>query len=324
MSATETATLMDRLRSFVGKPAGPEQVAHDVVNAPMIRHWAEALGDINPVYTDEHFATWSVHGGIVAPPTMLQVWTMRGLRPPAPPGENAQSALMAILDEAGFTSIVATNCEQTYERYLKPGDALSAMSVIESVSEEKKTGLGTGHFFATVTTYCDQTGAVVGRMMQRYLKFRPPDAPTPAAKQGPKKPARRPRPAISPDTAFFWEGATRGELLIQRCTGCGTLRHPPRPMCGECGSLEWDTQKASGRGTVYSFVVYHHPPVPYLEMPYVVALIELEEGTRLVSNVVGIAPGDVRIGMPVEVSFDKVDDDMILPLFRPAPGTGKA
>jgi uncharacterized protein len=324
MSATEAATLMDRLREFVGKPAGPAQVAPDVVNEPMIRHWAEALGDTNPVYTDAHFAQWSVHGGIVAPPTMLQVWNMRGLRPVAPPSENAQSALMALLDEAGFTSIVATNCEQTYERYLKPGDVVTVTSVIDSVSEEKKTGLGTGHFFATVATYCDSSGEVVGRMMQRYLKFRPPKAKVgaeaKAAPEAPKKPARRPRPAVSPDTAFFWEGATHGELLIQRCAVCATLRHPPRPMCGVCGSLEWDTLKSSGRGVVYSFVIYHHPPVPAFDIPYVAALIELEEGTRLVSNVVGIPPDEVRIGMPVEVTFVKVDDDMILPLFKPREG----
>ena len=314
MSATETATLMDRLRAFVGKPAGEPLTASDAVNAPMIRHWAEALGDTNPVYVDEHFATWSVHGGLVAPPTMLQVWTMRGLRPPAPPEQNAQSALMVLLDEAGFTSIVATNCEQKYLRYLRPGDVLTATSVIESVSDEKKTALGTGHFFTTVTTYCDQTGECVGTMMQRYLKFRPPD-PT-ISSVASEKAKRRPRPAVSADTAFFWEGASRGELLIQRCKSCGTLRHPARPMCGECGSLEWDTVRASGRGEVFTYVVFHHPSVPAFETPYVVALIQLEEGTRLVSNVIGIPPEDVRIGMPVEVTFERVDDDLILPLFR--------
>ena len=166
---------LERLRAFVGRSAGPQTTAPDAVNEPMIRHWCEALGDANPVYTDEKFASWSVHGGVVAPPTMLQVWTMRGMQPPAPPSpEQGQSELIALLDEAGFTSIVATNCEQTYERYLRPGDVIVANSVIDEVSEEKRTGLGTGHFFSTVTTYCDQTGAVVGRMMQRYLKFRPP------------------------------------------------------------------------------------------------------------------------------------------------------
>ena len=313
MSATGTATLMERLQAFVGKPAGPAVTAPDPVNAPMIRHWCEALGDANPVYTDEHVAKWSVHGGIVAPPTMLQAWSMRGLRSPAPTSENAQSALMALLDEAGFTSIVATNCEQTYERYLRPGDVLTATGVIEFVTDEKQTGLGAGHFFTTATTYCDQTGAVVGRMMQRYLKFRPP-----AAKEAGGTPARRPRPAINDDTAFFWDGARNGELLIQRCISCGTLRHPPRPMCGECGSLVWDTVRSSGRGEVYSFVVHHHPPVPGFEIPFVVALIELEEGTRLVSNLTGVAPEDVRVGMSVEVAFETFDGDLTLPLFRPA------
>jgi uncharacterized OB-fold protein/acyl dehydratase len=323
MSATGTATLMDRLQTFVGKPAGPPQTAPDAVNEAMIRHWAEALGDANPVYTDAHFAGWSVHGGLVAPPTALQIWTMRGMRPPAPPSdEHAQSALMAILDDAGFTSIVATNCEQTYGRYLKPGDVLTATSVIESVSEEKKTGLGVGHFFSTVTTYCDQTGAVVGTMMQRYLKFRPPKPASDSTSAEEAK--RRPRPAVSPDTAFFWEGAANGELLIQRCAACGTLRHPARPMCGRCGSLEWDTVRSSGRGEVYSFVVMHHPIVPAFEMPYVVALIQLEEGTRLVSNLVDIEPADVRIGLPVEVVFTRVDDEMTLPLFRPQNADGKS
>jgi 3-oxo-4,17-pregnadiene-20-carboxyl-CoA hydratase alpha subunit len=323
MSATETGTLMDRLKAFVGKRAGPRQTAPDPVNEPMIRHWVEALGDTNPVYVDEHQAKWSVHGGIVAPPTMLQVWGMRGLRPPAPPGENAQSALMAILDEAGFTSIVATNCEQTYNRYLRPGDVLTASSVIDSVSEEKRTGLGAGHFFTTVTTYCDQDGEVVGTMMQRYLKFRPPDAqPGGSAPPGAKpaedeKPASRPRPAISKDTEFFWDGARNGELLIQRCASCKTLRHPARPMCGKCGSLDWDTVRSGGRGEVYSFVVHHYPPVPGFEVPFVVALIELEEGTRVVSNIPGVPPEDVEIGMPVEVYFEAFGDDLTLPQFRP-------
>src|SRR5205085_3839396 len=110
----------------------------------------------------------------------------------------------------------------------------------------------------------------------------------------------------------------RGELLIQRCASCGTLRHPPRPACPSCRSLEWGTQRSSGRGSVHSYVVHHHPPVPGFEPPYVVAVIELEEGTRLVSNVIAVDPADVKIGMPVEVAFEAVDDELTLPLFRPA------
>lgn len=307
---------LEKIRAFVGRSAGPQTTAPDAVNEAMIRHWCEALGDANPVYTEEKFASWSVHGGLVAPPTMLQVWTMRGMKPPASPSpENAQSELIALLDDAGFTSIVATNCEQNYERYLRPGDVIVANAVIDEVSDEKRTGLGVGHFFSTVTTYCDQTGAVVGRMMQRYLKFRPP-----ASTGVDTSPAARPRPAINEDTEFFWEGARRGELLIQRCTSCKTLRHPPRTMCGECGSFDWDTVRSSGRGELYSFAVHHHPPVPGFQVPYIVALVELEEGTRLLANMAGIEPADVRIGMPVETDFLQIDDTYAVPYFRPQSG----
>jgi uncharacterized OB-fold protein len=307
----ERAAFVDRLRSFVGRQAGPSFTCPDPVNEPMIRHWCEALGDRNPSYTDPSFAQWSVHGGLVAPPTMLQVWMMKGLNPPPSP-DNAQKELIEALDEEGFTSIVATNCEQEYLRYLKPGDVITSTTVIESVSEEKRTALGPGHFFTTLSTFCDATGAVVGTMMQRYLKWRPGGAAVPAPRTG-----RRPRPAMNRDTEFFWNGAAHGELLIQRCTACDTLRHPPRTMCGNCGSLDWDTIPSSGHGEVFSYVVMHHPPVPGFDMPYVVALVALEEGTRVVTSIVGAEPDDVRIGMPVELDFLKVDDDLTLPVFRP-------
>jgi uncharacterized OB-fold protein len=124
-------------------------------------------------------------------------------------------------------------------------------------------------------------------------------------------------PSMTADSRFFWDGVREQRLLIQRCTGCGVLRHPPRPMCPQCQSLEWDTIDSSGRGTVFSFVIPHHPPLPWFPEPFVVALIDLQEGTRIVSNVVGIAPEAVTIGMPVVVRFETFDDDVVLPLFVP-------
>jgi uncharacterized OB-fold protein len=124
-------------------------------------------------------------------------------------------------------------------------------------------------------------------------------------------------PSMTPDTQFFWDALREHRLLIQRCAGCGALRHPPRPMCPRCRSLEWDTIESAGRGTVYSFVIPHHPPLPWFPEPYVVALVDLDEGTRLVSNVVGIAPDAVTIGLPVEVRFEHFDGDLVLPLFAP-------
>jgi uncharacterized OB-fold protein/acyl dehydratase len=303
--------LLDKLRGLVGRPSGPPFKSWDAVNQAMIRHWCDAVGDTNPIYTDPDAAAASVHGQIVAPPTMLQAWTMKGLVPPPSEGGGAQEELMGLLDSAGFTSVVATNCDQEYERYLHIGDELTAESVIEDVSPEKHTGLGDGHFVTTRTDFRDQHGELVGSMRFRILKFKPPE------KKQAKAP--RPQPPRNQDNAFFWEGVDRGELLIQRCTSCGQLRHPPRPMCPNCQSLDWDAVTATGKGEVFSFIIPHYPQVPFFEYPYVVAVIALEEGTRLISNVIDIDPGDVTIGMPVEVRFVKVDDELTLPLFAPAP-----
>lgn len=316
MSPEELRARLDALCGREGEPL----VSRDPVNQPMIRHWCDAVGDRNPCYTDPDFAEKSVHGAIVAPPTMLQAWTMPGLAPPGegPPRASDLGAVLSLLDEAGYTSVVATNSRQEYRRYLRPGDRISVTAQVDRVSDEKQTALGAGRFVDELMIYRDQDGAEVARMTWRILKFKPPAktaAPAPDAKPG----AKRPRPAISPDNAFFWEGVERGELRIQRCGGCGRLRHPPAPMCPHCHSLAWDTLAASGRGTVYSFVVAHHPPIPPFDYPNLVVLVELEEGTRLVSNLVGVDPAEVSVGMPVEVAFTPVDDELVLPLFRPIP-----
>jgi uncharacterized OB-fold protein len=125
-------------------------------------------------------------------------------------------------------------------------------------------------------------------------------------------------PSMTADTQFFWDAVREHRLLIQRCANCGMLRHPPRPMCPNCDSLEWGTIEASGRGNVISFVIPHHPPLPWFPEPYLVALIDLAEGTRLVSNLVGVAPEDVTIGMPVRVRYERFDGDVVLRLFEPS------
>jgi uncharacterized OB-fold protein len=130
--------------------------------------------------------------------------------------------------------------------------------------------------------------------------------------------ALRMRPVLGHDNKWWWDRIDEGELPIQRCKGCGTLRHPPRPMCWKCQSLEWDHVAASGKGTVYSYVVVHRPPFPGYEYPLVVVVVDLEEGTRLVSNLVGVDPEDVKISMPVKLSIENVDEELKLPLFRPA------
>jgi uncharacterized OB-fold protein/acyl dehydratase len=330
--------LRQRLDAFLGVEA-EAYPARDPVNQPMIRHWCDAVGDRNPVYTDPEFAKRSVFGGIVAPPTMLQAWTMPGLAPPPRPQSASPHPLRAVidlLDAAGYTSVVATNCRQEYRRPLSLGDRIQVTSHVESVSDEKKTALGVGRFVDEVMLYRDAQGEEVARMRFRILKFRPraaaavagqgasSAAPAPAAETRAPRAPRRPRPGVSHDNAFFWEGVAARQLRIQRCTGCGRLRHPPGPMCPHCHSLAWDAMPASGRGHVFSFVVAHHPAIPPFVYPHLVVLVELEEGTRLVSNLVGVEPTDVRIGMPVEVEFSEVEPGFVLPLFRPARAGGES
>ena len=166
------------LRALIGTPIGAPSVAPDPVNQPMIRHWATALEDYNPVYTDPEFAAASRFGGIVAPPLMLQTWTMatpkitgiaaRG----GSPVEGGKNPLTP-LDEAGFIATLATNSEFEILRYLRLGEVVTSTMVIESVSDRKQTRLGPGHFITWITTFRDERGEVVGRQMFRILKFKP-------------------------------------------------------------------------------------------------------------------------------------------------------
>ncbi|MGP0030525.1 MAG: Zn-ribbon domain-containing OB-fold protein [Acidimicrobiales bacterium] len=126
----------------------------------------------------------------------------------------------------------------------------------------------------------------------------------------------RPAPILTEDNRSFWEAAARGRLVAQRCRGCGRLHHPPRPMCPACHGLEHEEVQLSGRGRVYSYAVLHHPRSPAFTYPLVTALVDLEEGVRMVTNLVGIEPADVRIGMPVRVTFAPTADDMCVPVFE--------
>jgi uncharacterized OB-fold protein len=124
------------------------------------------------------------------------------------------------------------------------------------------------------------------------------------------------RPVSSPDTEFFWAGTAVGELRIQRCDGCGMLRHPPGPRCPSCGSMSAGYVVAAQFGEVYSYVVHHHPPVPGRKLPIVIALVQLPEGVRMVGELLGVSPDEVRIGLPVRAELVRVDDDLTLPAWR--------
>lgn len=131
----------------------------------------------------------------------------------------------------------------------------------------------------------------------------------------------KPLPIPNPDTEPFWQGCARGQLLLQRCHSCSEYRHPPSPMCHGCLSTDHEWVPAGGHGTVYSFVIVHQPLRGWeAEVPYVVAIIVLDEGPHVLSNVVGVAVERVEIGMPVQVIFEKVTDEISLPKFKPTGG----
>ena len=132
--------------------------------------------------------------------------------------------------------------------------------------------------------------------------------------------AARPAPILTDDNAVFWEGAREHRLVAQRCASCGRLRHPPRPMCPRCRSLEVEIVELSGRGTVYSFSIIHYPPTPFFDYPVLAVLVDLDEGIRLVSNLVDVDPASITgtslVGARVAVDWVAAAVDAEVPVFR--------
>jgi uncharacterized OB-fold protein len=300
----------------LGETAGRE--GRDPVNQPTINNWLEAMGNDNPRFRAGE-----------APPSMAQVWTMYGLGG-KPPGDDPLHGMMRVLTDTGFTAVLGTNCEQSYDRYLRVGERVRVTTALESVVGPKQTGMGEGYFVTSRNTWYvdhpERGSERVASMLFRVLKFKP--KPPSAVEEGALAPVSKPvetpteafvlRPMENRDTEFFWDGTAAGELRIQTCNACGALRFPPGPACSECGVLDRGHVVASGRGTVFSYVVHRHPPVPGRELPILIALVDLEEGVRMVGELVGTEPGDVEIGMPVTVDYRRVDDDLTLPIWRRA------
>jgi acyl dehydratase len=179
-TAEQPDGLDEQLQALVGRPlndSGPA-LAPDPVNQPMIRHWAAAFEDENPVYSDPAAAAASRFGEIVAPPFMLQTWTMATPRITGiaerggAPVEVGNTGVIRLLDDAGYVATLASNSEFEIMRYLRVGDELRATTVLDSVSAEKQTRLGPGYFVTWATTYTDQADEIVGRQLFRILKFR--------------------------------------------------------------------------------------------------------------------------------------------------------
>jgi uncharacterized OB-fold protein len=307
MSGTDTATdtgtrdhdwIMRETERLKAMGEAEPREARDPVNQPIINAWLDAMDE-----TDRRFTQG------VAPPAMAQVWTMPGLRGTRGAGDPLSLA-MDVLDAAGYTSVLGTNCDQTYERYLRVGEQVSVTTRLDDVVGPKQTGVGEGYFVTTRNIW--RVGdEVVGTMLFRVLKFKP----KPRA-QAPDR-TKIIRPVRNQDTDFFWEGTKQGELRLQKCNSCGELRHPPGPVCPTCHAMDRGHVVASGRGTIFSFLVHHAPQMPGRELPLTIALVELDEGVRFVADVRG-NPEDLAIGDPVVVAWDRVDDELTLPIWEVA------
>ncbi len=129
----------------------------------------------------------------------------------------------------------------------------------------------------------------------------------------------KPLPGTDDENKPFWDYCKQHELRMQKCLQCGKFRYPVSPICPHCLHLESEWAKLSGKGWVYSFTIVRRSSHPGFteDVPYTVAIIETEEGTRLISNVVGCKPEEVRVDMPVEVIFEDITEEFALPKFKP-------
>ena len=329
MNESEKKAFETELRRFVGRPIGPPMTGRDAVNEPMIRQWCDAMGETHPAHLEAAAAKGTIHGEIKAPPTMLQAWVMEGwaMHEGYDEPKNEQHRLHQFLADHGYTGVLGTNTEENYTRYLRLGEQVTAETVIAEISEEKATGRGVGYFITTRTSFVNEKGEDLGSMSFRVLRYKPP-AEAAAASAGAGKGGQsaavaakptRIKPPMGVDNAWWWEKVAKENVLpIQRCTGCGKLRHPPRPMCDACGSQKWDSIAASGRGRVHTFTVIHYPQFPGYDYPIVSIIVDLEEGERMASTLVECKPEQVEIGMNVELLIHTDEDGFKIPFFRPA------
>ena len=287
------AQVMTGAEELIARGVCSKRDARDPVNQPTINSWLDAIGDTNPRWRNGE-----------APPAMAQVWTMYALGEDRDP-DDPLHAMMGVLTEAGFTGVLGTNCEQTYERTLRVGERPRREIRLESVVGPKQTGMGIGYFVTSRTEWL-VGDELVASMLFRVLKYIPKER---------SKPDRFVLyPTRNQDNDYFWEGTAAGELRIQRCNACGALRHPPGPSCPVCHAFDRGYVVASGSGTVFSHVTHHHPKIPGHTLPLQVALVDLDEGVRVVAG----AAEAVEIGDRVQIDFRRIDDELTLPVWKKA------
>ena len=242
---------------------------------------------------------------------MAQVWTMPAWTADAPRGRPAAPDDARCSTTPGYTAVLGTNCDQTYERYLRVGEQVRVTSALESVVGPKQTGVGEGYFVTTQNTWCvGDEAAVVATMLFRVLKFKPGHGAR-------RSTARRSSgPMVNRDTQFFWEGTAAGELRIQQCNACGALRHPPGPDVPVCHAL--DRGYVVAAGTRHRLLVRGAPRTrrcPGKELPIADRAGRPRggraDGRRGASACAGRRDRDRR--RRCEVDFDRIDDELTLP-----------
>lgn len=317
MTAEDIQAFEEKLYSYVGREVSTTVPAKDPVNPTMIRHWAEVMGETNPAYLDEEWASKSARGHRIAPPAMMYVWGQEGFSAATSRAIDTQVEMVNFFDEHGYTGVLGTNVRQEYFKEVELGDTISVSMTIDNISERKNTARGTGYFFETLAVFTNQAGEKIGTQRFKVLKFIPKEQPAAAAADTALEVPTRIASPRGHDNKWWWDACDEGKLMIQRCTNCGALRHPPRPMCGECQSMEWEAIESTMEGEVLSYTELHHPKIPGYQYPLICAVIALKEGTNFVSNIVGCDPADVHIGMQVKGKVEQVDEKTMLPQFYP-------
>ena len=321
MTPQEQKAFEEQIYRYAGRTVCAKEAARDPVNEAMIRHWTEAMGDTNPAYTDPQWAAASRRGKTIAPPAMLYVWNQVGF-PAATAGRppDAQVELVNLFNEHGYTGVLGTNIKQDYSREISPGDTVYMETRIDNISARKATARGIGYFFETLATFTNQDDELIGTQRFRVLKFIPAQDQRQADSEEKLEVPTRIAAPRGHDNKWWWDACDEGRILIQRCKNCQTLRHPPRPMCAECQSMQWDSIDSALDGEILSYTELNHPRIPGYQYPLICVVVRLGEGTNLVANVVGCEPADVHIGMKVKGRVEQVDEKTMLPQFYPVEG----
>lgn len=308
-SPTDLEKKVQELREqYIGQRVGP-YYSWNPVSRTQVWQWCAAMGDTNPLYLESD--------EVIAPPTMLQMWAFRDVHGKYAPGSTDQDVyeLLGKLDTIGYSGTVAVSYDQTYHSYLKEGDEVHNYSSIINITDKKSTGLGEGYFVTERAEYFNQDDELFGEAEVTYFKYLPPEQAASQPSSGPKK-IERIRPVENYDSKHYWQGLRDGKLLIQKCTGCATHRHPPQPMCENCQSLEWTAIESAGTGTIYSYTAIYYPEIPPFDYPNAIVLVDLDDGVRLASQLEGTEVEDIKIGSRVKTNIKEVQEGLCLPIFE--------